>query len=291
MTKLQFVKHHGLGNDFLIAFFDELPEEKEAAGWARRFCHRKHGVGADGMILATVEPTVMRLWNSDGSSAEMSGNGLRCLAHAIARRKRVDQLDITISTAAGSRHCRVTAVETDSNGKTPFEVEATVIAEMGEVKVGARGPRILPGVSDPSSVIGDMAGVVVQRWGTADVGNPHIVLLVQDLYAVPLTTVGPALERLFEEGINAHFVVIAEESTMEHSVMTVRTWERGAGITEACGTGAVATASVMRNWNSIGNRVTVQMPGGNVEVNLHPATTLTGPSVYVATVTIDNIQV
>ena len=303
MSRLLFEKHHGLGNDFLIALFDgpeDMPDDDTASGWAQKLCHRRHGVGADGMILATANPAAMRLWNSDGSAAEVSGNGLRCLAHAIARRQNATALDILIATDAGQRRCLVLPVSADDPDAradanpdsdrpdiSALPADAVVVAEMGHVGVGSDGPSVLPGSPDPASAVKAAAGIDVSRWGTADVGNPHIVLMAPDPNIVPLASAGPAVEPLFPEGCNVHFAAVKEGADAEAAVIDMRTWERGAGVTDACGTGAVAAAAVLRSWGEVGSCATVRMPGGEADVKLEPLVTLTGPSSHVAAIIVD----
>ena len=323
----------GLGNDFLVALTDDQPDDDTASGWARKLCRRRRGVGADGMILATLEPIAMRLWNSDGSPAEVSGNGLRCLAHAIARYREAARLEVVVSTASGPRRCTVMPAQVEETGVPGVEgipaspasaggggrverragrghsggsssagggghasahsgarlADAAVVAEMGVIGIGADGPCALPGSPDPGSVVEDRTGVGVRRWGTADAGNPHIVMLVDDPGAVPLEVAGPAVEELFPDGVNVHFAAVTGDAGSGSVAVLMRTWERGAGVTEACGTGAVSAAAVLRGWNLTGDRVTVRMPGGDAEASLKPRVTLSGPSSHVAAVVVDGI--
>ena len=211
----------------------------------------------------------MRLLNSDGSPAEISGNGLRCLAQAVARERRVPHLEIDIDTPAGTRACSVRA--TDS----PDTVVATV--DMGIV---CPGPD--PDVEDLMAVVGPMVGSV-KRWETGDVGNPHIVLEVDDPDDIVLSDAGPAVEAHFPDGVNVSFV-----SVTGRGELFMRVWERGAGITEACGTGAVVIADVFHRWGVVDEKVVVRMPGGNALVHVGSPTTLTGPSVHIADIEIAN---
>lgn len=297
MGGLRFEKYHGLGNDFLIALTDEQPDGATASSWARNLCRRRHGVGADGMILATAEPVAMRLWNSDGSPAEVSGNGLRCLAHAVARRRGAARLDVVVSTASGPRSCRVAPARAGDGARSEHRTaaahgairlaDAVVVAEMGVIGVGDDGPRLLPGSPDPVELV--EGGVCVRRWGTADAGNPHVVMLVDDPGSVPLDVAGPAVEAVFPSGANVHFAAVDGESGAGRAAIAMMTWERGAGVTEACGTGAVSAAALLRSWGLVGDSVTVRMPGGDAEVALEPRVTLTGPSSYVAAIAVDRL--
>ena len=273
---LRLHKLHGLGNDFLVALVDELPAEADAARTAAALCHRE-SIGADGLIYAVVDSpsngadraATMRLWNSDGSPAEVSGNGLRCLAHAITRTLGAAELDIVVYTVAGPRLCSI----------QPTHAPDTVV---GTSEMGTPAPGPDPDRPDPSPAavaaqfLNDDA---VERWQAVDMGNPHAVLAVADPVAVPVTEAGPAIEALFTGGINVHFGAVTGPDEL-----TLGVWERGAGATAACGTGAVAAAAVFHRWGLVGQNVTVRMAGGEARVDLSEPVTLTGESTYVATV-------
>ncbi|MCY4424858.1 MAG: diaminopimelate epimerase [Acidimicrobiaceae bacterium] len=275
-------KLHGLGNDFLVALVDEMPGDADAARTAGALCHRRRGVGADGLIFAVLDPAAaeadrfatMRLWNSDGSPAEMSGNGLRCLAHAIAVTLAAAELDIVVNTVAGPRRCSI----------RPIEIPGTVV---GTTEMGSLGPGPLPdrlSRSPEAAVAGILGPGAIERWDTIDVGNPHAVLSVADPAAVPLPEAGPAVEALFSGGMNVHFGAVTGADEV-----TLGVWERGAGATAACGTGAVAAAAVFHRWGEVGHNVTVRMAGGNARVDLSGPVTLTGESTYVAAVDVAGV--
>ncbi|MCY4176589.1 MAG: diaminopimelate epimerase [Acidimicrobiaceae bacterium] len=274
-------KLHGLGNDFLIRFVDAMPSSDQGAHQALKLCDRKEGVGADGLIYAVVDPpglsgmqqaprrAAMRLWNSDGSHAEVSGNGLRCLTHAIAHETGVAQLDVTVSTVAGPRRC--TVAQSAAAG-TVFGV-----TEMGSV---SDGPRPDLAGCDPVAALGSLLGPQeLIAWVTLDVGNPHIVFYVEKPEMVRISSAGPAVESVFSSGINVHFATVAEPDWL-----TLAVWERGAGATGACGTGAVAAAAAFHRWGVVGQRVSVGMDGGHAEVDLAEPVTLQAESAYVAAV-------
>lgn len=303
ITGLRLHKLHGLGNDFLVALVDELPAGDDASRTAAALCHRRRGVGADGLIYAVLDPgregidpsAAMRLWNSDGSPAEVSGNGLRCLTHAIARTLETETLDIVVHTVAGPRRCSI----------GPTGVSDTMIGTAEMSSLGP-GPRPDGADDDPAAALRGASGAVgaagratagtgeaggpseadhdrgePARWDTVDVGNPHIVLEVDSPFEVDLPRLGSAVESLFADGINVHFAALTDRDTIALS-----TWERGAGATEACGTGAVASAAVFHRWGLTGQNVTVRMAGGDAAVDLSGPVTLTGQSVYVAAVTV-----
>jgi len=270
-------KHHGLGNDFLVALDERTGRRMELDGdTARLLCDRRRGVGADGLIHGAV-PTdeqaangidvVMHLFNSDGSRAEISGNGIRCLGQAIARHRDLDEETVAVLTDAGRRTLVV------APGSEPHTVEVSV--GMGRP---APGPHIPEALDE----------FFVSRHGTVDMGNPHLVVLVSDPTEVRLSTEGAWLERQFPSGINVEYVAVDADGTG----LQLRVWERGAGATEACGTGASAAAFLVNQWGLVGEEVSVSMPGGTARVRLEVdgTVTLIGPSVLIADIQVDLID-
>jgi len=272
---MRLTKYHGLGNDFLVALWQDqqdgvpLTPDPDAA---RVLCARHTGIGADGLIYGLPpggdEADVhMVLLNADGSEAEISGNGIRCLAQAVLRRDGRIEGEVLVETVGGLRHLRT--VRGDVDGELWTQVD------MG---VPAPGPALS---AEARSI------TAVER-ETVDVGNPHLVLLVEDPEAIDLESVGPTLERSFADGINVHFVTVRSAAPGETgSEVDLRVWERGGGVTNACGSGAVAAAVATRGWGRTGPHVTVRMPGGVATVDLDGAAALlTGPSTFVAEVVI-----
>ncbi len=269
---MHLAKLHGLGNDFLVLIdLDEVTPVD--AGLAVALCDRHRGLGADGLIRVTPgtdgADVTMVLRNADGGLAEMSGNGIRCLALAVARSRKVSSLELRVATGGGVRDVRLTTghaglahVEVDMGKARPGPEPDTgwlslpVTANLLE---GADGP--FPGLS------------------TLDIGNPHLVVLVDDPASVDLAEVGPVAEQQFAGGINVGFVAPVAG---QPDALDLRVWERGAGITEACGTGATAAAHAAHEWGLVGDRVTVHLPGGDVEVAVGDTLTLSGPAVHVA---------
>ena len=260
---LRVSKHHGLGNDFLVALDEthDAPLEVDS-DLAIRLCERRTGIGADGLIHgrpidgADIE---MRLFNSDGSRAEMSGNGIRCLAQAVADARGDSSAAYVIQTGGGPR------AVTLRPGARRNEIEASV--DMGPV---SDGPLLPVGVS----------AVAPGKVATAAVGNRHLVLLVDDPWGLDLSVEGPAYEAFFDDdqSVNIEFVRTLDADTIELTV-----WERGSGITQACGTGACAAAHTVHRWGLVGDSVKVVMPGGTAGVELGETALLTGPSVHIAT--------
>ena len=259
---MQLTKHHGLGNDFLIALTDALPADAPALAHAA--CHRSRGVGADGLIFGlpgdpdTGTDATMVLFNADGSRAEMSGNGIRCLAQAFVRQDDHGHGGaLRIGTDAGVRTVSVEATD------DPALVQARV--DMGPVGSGV----------DLESI--DYADGL--RFATADVGNPHLVVEVANVEEVDVATDGVRLAEA-AGGINVEFISPRKDG---HGI-DMRVWERGVGVTQACGTGACAAAHVAHQWGMVDSPVPVSMPGGNVAVQLGDSVVLAGPAEYIATV-------
>jgi diaminopimelate epimerase len=260
MTTL--TKHHGLGNDFLVAFH---PHVEDLPSFARRLCQRTTGIGADGLLVGESEPGYaarMVLFNADGSRAEMSGNGIRCFAQALAAR-RGDLTPQTILTDAGAR--RVELIPTED----PHTLLATV--DMGPV-------RELPEPDGWSAIGADPHRPVAHL----DLGNPHTVVGVDDVTAVDLLALGQQVPH-----VNLEII----EPGPERDAITMRVHERGAGITQACGTGAAAAAWAAARWGLVDagiEELVVHMDGGSAKVALHRPepgrVTLTGPATFVATI-------
>ncbi len=265
---MHLTKHHGLANDFLVTFVDEIPERAPAL--AVELCDRRTSLGADGLIFGidTGSTVVMRLFNADGSSAEISGNGLRCFVQAVAMRRNVTSLEIGVDTLAGVRSCSLSPTDDPST--------ASVAADMGPVTAGdePRTTSFLDGIDG----LGE-----VHRWAIGAVGNPHVVLEVDDPASIDLALVGPQIEAHFPHGVNAHFVRQSGDDQIELSV-----WERGAGITQACGSGATVSAQRVHEWGLAGERVTVVMPGGAATIDVatteRTSAVLHGPATFVASI-------
>jgi diaminopimelate epimerase len=262
MTSLTLSKHHGLGNDFLVVFHpgvDDLP------ALARRLCDRRRGIGADGLLVAESADGYaarMTLYNADGSRAEMSGNGIRCFAQALAaRRGNLD--DQLILTDAGDR--LVVLAATDDPSTIEARVEMGVVSALGEPEgwatLGCHPDRPVAHLS---------------------LGNPHSVVGVDDVSAVDLVQLGGQVPQ-----INLEIV----EPGPESNAITMRVHERGAGITEACGTGACAAAYAARSWGLVAagdGEVVVHMDGGTATVSFAPdapaRAVLSGPATHIATI-------
>lgn len=261
---LEISKLHGLGNDFLVVF-DHIADNARVQ-LATSLCDRHRGLGADGLLFARrgeqAHQWSMILHNADGTRAEMSGNGIRCFAHAIIRHEATAlPTNLEVETDGGLRSL---TIEPDQQENADI-VWATV--SMGSPMAGPSVP-----------VTGRPDLAESTRMMTWDLGNPHLVIEVDEPSRIDPAVHGPRWEALFPEGMNVHFV----HATSSHTIDMV-TWERGAGVTQACGTGATATALSARNWGLVGDETQVRMPGGSVHVNMTGATpTLRGPSQWIA---------
>ena len=247
-------KHEGAGNDFLVVL-DPDDALRLSGDQIRLLCNRRRGVGADGLIRigpgrdgAAVS---MYLVNADGSTAEMSGNGIRCLAQAAVDAGLVSPPTFLVWTAGGVRTVAFVAGEEPGWGRASVDMGAATLGEE-------------PGAESGSVAI-DVEG---RRARHVSVGNPHLVLLGSGVAAVDIAESGPKLQAHYPEGINVEWIELAKDADGEF--IALRVWERGAGETLACGTGSVAAAAAARDWGVIdgSDPVRVHNPGGMLEVTL-----------------------
>jgi len=267
--RLHLTKHHGAGNDFLV-LLDRSAERPLGAAEAAVLCDRHRGVGADGVIRAIPSPggsgaaLCMELTNADGSVAEMSGNGIRCLVQAAVGAGWVSPGVVEVDTLAGRRRVDYRP------GAAPAEGFATV--DMGEVTVLGEVPLDLPPAAQAAMRL--------------SVGNPHLVLLFgQPVDDELVAGAGRRLEGSVDGGTNVEFLWPLGAGSPE---LALRVWERGVGETLACGTGTCAAAAAARRWGLGERRLRVHNPGGVLEVELtDDGVLLGGPTVQVAAVEVD----
>jgi diaminopimelate epimerase len=294
---MRFVKMHGIGNDYVyVDAFASVIDDPPAL--ARAVSVRQTGVGSDGLILVAppsrpgVADVRMRMFNADGSESEMCGNGIRCVAKFAIDRGLADANPLRIETGRGTLEIRWSA---GPDGRV-----ATATVDMGEpILACGRIPAEIPGVRPEAEVIGhelparflavaglgdgqrddewDAAGLE-RRITLVSMGNPHLVVLCPDAARVPLADLGPALERhpWFPRRMNVHVV-----SPVGPDGFAMRTWERGSGITLACGTGAsaVGVACVRLGLASGSRPMLVHLPGGDLEIEWNGGTVrMTGPA-------------
>jgi diaminopimelate epimerase len=270
---MEFTKMHGLGNDFILLNGFERPLAADVTDLAVRLCDRRLGVGGDGLILVLPSEKAaarMRIINSDGSEAEMCGNGIRCFAKYVYDRGLVRAERFTVETLAGPV-------------VPELQIEAGRINGV-RVDMGRPGlERSLIPMEGPSGPVIDeplAAGGETYRITSLLLGVPHTMVFVGDAAGVDRARIGPLIERhpAFPRRTNVNFV----EAVNDREIL-VRTWERGAGATLACGTGSCAAAVAAVLTGRTGRRVTVHLEVGNLLVEWDDSDTvyMTGPAVEV----------
>ncbi|EMI13053.1 MULTISPECIES: diaminopimelate epimerase [Bacillus] len=258
MTSFQFTKMHGLGNNYIYVnqMKEQLPEE-QLSEIAIRVSSVYTGIGSDGMILicpSDVAPVKMRIFNNDGSEGKNCGNGLRCVAKYVYEHQIVTDTTFQIETLSGL-------------------VEATVHVQDGHVQlvtVDMGKPRFekeaMPMLGEPASTTINEPldfGTTTLNGTAVSMGNPHIVFYLEDIEQAPLDSLGPIIEKhdMFPEGVNVEFVERVSETELHF-----RVWERGSGITQACGTGACAAAvsTIVNGHAKKETDMTVHLAGGDL---------------------------
>jgi diaminopimelate epimerase len=253
---LKFVKMHGAGNDFVVidAAREVIPEEN-LAPIARHACNRNFGIGGDGLIRvlpSRVRNFRMRMINPDGSEAEMGGNGIRCFAKYLFDRKMHPDVLMTVETLGGVKTLKLNA----AGGWVH-----TVRVDMGEPRLlrseipmrGTGGERV---VAEPLRVAGKKMEITC-----ISMGNPHCVTFVDNVENYPIAKIGPEIENhpSFPQRTNVEFVELVNQQEIK-----MRVWERGAGQTLACGTGACASAVAAMLNDKTSRKVTVHLDGGDL---------------------------
>ncbi len=246
---MEFVKMHGLGNDFIVVEAASFEDAARYQAASAVLCERHFGIGADGILVTGPDARgdiFMRIFNPDGSEAEMCGNGIRCIARYARQFGHVDRDAFMIRTRAGLRPVQLTDTE-------------AVRVDMGR-PVLQRSDIPVQGEGDSLDIPVKAAG----EWfkvNAVSMGNPHAVIFTPDADVIPLATWGAALERhpIFPAATNVEFVEIRSRSEL-----IVRVWERGAGITLACGTGACAAVVASHLQGHTGREVLVHLPGGDL---------------------------
>jgi diaminopimelate epimerase len=282
MSRIPLSKLHATGNDFLVWSWlgDHAGEPDLLAAQAVALCDRHRGVGADGLIVvrpgADGADAEMLLRNADGGAAEMSGNGMRALAWVAAREGLGADGTLTVDTGGGRRR-----VELTRQPATGDVVAATV--DMGPVTFDPL--RIPVDVATPFGLTADYHGTHYEG-DAAGMGNPHLVLFVDDPATARVTQHGPHLEHddRFPRRTNVEFVRATPGATDE---LDMRVWERGVGETLSCGTGACAVAAVAHRRGLVGDRAVVHVPGGDLVVELGETIRLGGPVVHVFDVEVE----
>ncbi len=275
-----FTKMHGLGNNYIyVNQFDEnLPEER-LSEIAVKVSDVNTGIGSDGLILIAPSdraPVKMRIFNNDGSEAKTCGNGLRCVARYAYEKGLVTGTSFQIETLAG-------IVDADVHPENGIARMVTI--DMGEPHL-TRGELPMIAGSEDDSMINEpieVDGETLSMTGIS-MGNPHGVFFVDDIEKAPVLTIGPKLEEdeRFPEGINVEFIEVVNETEMHF-----RVWERGSGVTQACGSGACAAvvAGVLNQTTARGEAVTVHLAGGDLDITWTEAgrVLMSGPADIICT--------
>ena len=259
--EIKFSKMHGLGNDYIV--IDEtneeiIPEDKKPE-ITLELCKRGFSIGADGVIFvtpSTSEDIRFRIFNSDGSEAEMCGNGIRCFSKFIYDKRIIDKEKINVETLGGTKKVNLTI----KDGKV-----ASSKVNMGNATFKTSE---IPMTSDKEEFLdGELiVGGKPIKMAVVSVGNPHAVIFTDNTDDVPLNEMGPVIEthEAFPQKINVHFVEILSKNEID-----MITWERGAGVTFACGTGATSCVLAGFKLGKLDNDVLVHLPGGNLKINVY----------------------
>lgn len=278
---IRFTKMEGLGNDYLyINNLEERIPVEQLPDLARRMSERHFGVGSDGIILVDQADQPghdfrFRMYNADGSESEMCGNGMRCFARYCYDRGLTSKTELTVQTGAGTIRPRL--LLDDAGAVTAVRVD------MGAPRFKAAEIPVAGGAPEAEA----MAEVVMLPSGECftgacvSMGNPHLVIWVDDVDGVELDRVGPLLERheRFTRRINVHFV-----QQLGQNELKMRTWERGSGITLACGTGAAAVHVAAVRQGVVGRTSLIHLPGGPLHLEWDEATNhvyKTGPARFI----------
>ena len=258
---MKFTKMHSLGNDYVCinGFSEQITSPEE---FAKTICNRRFGVGADGILMILPSDTAdfrMELYNADGSRARMCGNGIRCLGKYVYDHGMTDQTRLKIETASGIRMLHL---------KLNQDSVEEVTADMGRPVLNAHQIPIL----SEKDIIFQESIIVCQKeffMTGVSMGNPHAVIFLDDPESVPMEEWGVGFEfhPRFPERTNVEFCKIRSDTEIQ-----IRVWERGVGETLACGTGACAAtiASVLNGFTT--RKVTVRLPGGNLQVEWNECT-------------------
>ncbi|BBM54665.1 diaminopimelate epimerase [Leptotrichia wadei] len=274
---LKFEKYQGAGNDFVIVSEKELIEKgiPEYGEFASQVCNRHFGIGADGLIILKYVASMpfMFFFNADGSQAPMCGNGIRCFSHYLVNNHLVDGNEFVVKTVPGDLTIRVNYDEEKDDfsarvnmGKPIFNIKELINTEKEQFlreKINIDGKEI------------EISYIFM--------GTDHSVIFVNDFSDYDIDEIGKKIENytdLFPKKVNVNFVKVYDRKRME-----VITWERGAGRTLACGTGATASAVLAKTFGFVDDKVNVKVPGGQLVIEYEGGENdafMTGPSEKIA---------
>ena len=257
---MNFTKMEGLGNDFIMlnGLKENIPQN--LAEFSKKYCDRHFGIGADGVIIiwqSDIADIKMQIINSDGSEAEMCGNGIRCFAKYLYDKKIIEKKKITVETLAG---IIIPEIITDENNQV-----MAVEVDMGEPVLKG---ELIPTVFKQEQVVSQPIKIKEREFfiTAVSMGNPHCVIFTDDLSDENLHKWGPLIERseYFPKKTNVEFVKILSETEAQ-----MRVWERGAAVTLACGTGACAvlTAGILNK--KLAKEITLHLDGGDLFMSMH----------------------
>jgi diaminopimelate epimerase len=263
---MRFWKMHGLGNDYIVV--DNRDQKISEAGMeelAKKLCERRFSVGADGLLLvcnSTIADVKMRIFNSDGSEAEMCGNGIRCFSKYCYENGVAKKTEFAVETLSGIKHVWLTV----KDGEVQF------------VKVDMGAPNweraSLPMLGEGTCMNCDLeVDGEPYKITCLSMGNPHCVTFVENIEEFPVDYVGPIIEnhRAFPKRANVGFVQVLNKGELK-----VRVWERGCGETLACGTGSCAAVAAANKLGKVGGKVTVHVLGGDLQVEVRKTLFLSG---------------
>jgi len=250
---MNFVKMQGLGNDFILV--EDMKENIQlTSSQINKLCDRHFGIGADGLIL--VQPSKlydikMKFYNQDGTEAAMCGNGVRCFAKYVYSYNIVNKDDINIETIAGKISAKISNDVVQVNmGKAQFD------------------PRYIPVNIDNIKVVDEKLYINDKEiiFSSILMGVPHTIIEVEDVSNYPVKEIGPLIEinKIFPAKTNVNFVQILNKEEVK-----MVTWERGVGLTMACGTGACAASSILKEKKKIKDRVLIHVPGGELTIKFN----------------------
>lgn len=268
---MKFYKYHALGNDYIVLdpseFGADLTEEN-----IRRICHRNYGIGSDGILYGPIESGeadfALRIFNPDGSEAEKSGNGLRIFARYLWDKKKVGTEEFSILTAGGKVRAKI------------HEDGRMVTVDMGQVsfdsaKIPVAGPQ-REVINEEMEIDGE-----VIEYSAATIGNPHCVILQDEISEAMARKLGPKIETdpRFPNRTNVQFMKVLDRTNVR-----IEIWERGAGYTLASGSSSSAAAAVARRLGLCDPQIKVHMPGGQIDITVSDdlSITMTGPATKIA---------
>ena len=258
--KIKFTKMHGLGNDFILidCLDKELGNHSYLSNLSKKLCDRHFGIGADGLIFILPSEKTdlqMKIYNSDGTEAQMCGNGIRCFAKYAYENKIISKIKFTIETLAG-----IITPELIFKGK-----------EISGIKVDMGIPKLerkeipMEGENTPT-VVNETLKIdskTIFQITCVSMGNPHCITFVNDIQSIPVEEIGPKIENhpLFPEKTNAEFIQVLNKQEINF-----RVWERGAGETLACGTGACAALVATILNKKTDREAIIHLPGGDLDI-------------------------